>query len=91
MFGKVVWQSNCALFPTNQHVMSEVTLSNTQEKLPLFNEMLDTLSVKDLQLSSLLPLSGYATNVSQAVTDTAGSIYKKYFDWEYFSNELEFE
>ncbi len=69
--------------------MSHATLSIPNEKLPVLNDFLNeglenrNLKANDYKYSY--------KNVSGSVKDSANFLFKKYFSWEYFSNELEFE
>lgn len=71
-------------------VMPQVTLSVPSEKLPILTDVLNALGI-DTSLADNEGAASYASNVSRSIKDTANAIYKKYFGWEYFSNELEFE
>lgn len=71
--------------------MPQFTLSVPAEKLPLFNNIFQTLGLKDKNYQGRLSKSVYQTNISGSVTNTSNSFFRKNFDWEYFRNELEFE
>lgn len=70
--------------------MPQVTVSVSHEKLPLLKDVLSALGIEDVKLTDFLPRT-YTTNVSRSIKDSASNIYKKYFTWEYYSNELEYE
>ena len=72
------------------NVMPQVTLSVPQEKLPLLRDVLTALGIDDIKSKDLLPKASYA-KMSRSIRKSANNIYRKYFSWEYFSNELEFE
>jgi len=70
--------------------MPQVTLSVPHEKLPLLRDLLQSIGLEDRSLQYTSPKSAYK-KVSGSVKDSANHLFKKYFSWEYYSNELEFE
>lgn len=70
--------------------MPQVTLSVPQEKLPVLSDFLNALGIENKNLHSKASKYSYR-KVSGSVKNTANNLFKKYFSWEYFSNELEFE
>ncbi|MDQ6813084.1 MAG: hypothetical protein M3040_05055 [Bacteroidota bacterium] len=70
--------------------MPQVTLSVPQEKLPVLTDFLNALGIENKKLQPKIPRYSYK-KVSGSVRNTASNLYRKYFSWEYFSNELEFE
>jgi hypothetical protein len=70
--------------------MPQVTLSVPQEKLPVLTDFLNALGIKNKKLQSRPSKYSYR-RVSSSVKNSANFLFKKYFSWEYFSNELEFE
>jgi hypothetical protein len=77
------------LFTANLSAMPQVTLSVPNEKLPILKEMLCALGIENKRVQSL-PKSTYK-KVSGSVKNSASYLFKKYFSWEYYRNELEFE
>ena len=70
--------------------MAQVTLSVPKEKLPVLKDFLNALGIENKNLQSKANKYSYR-KVSGAVKNSANNLFKKYFSWEYFSNELEFE
>lgn len=70
--------------------MPQVTLSVPQEKLPVLTDFLNALGIENKKILSKPSKYSYK-RVSGSVKDSASYLFKKYFSWEYFSNELEFE
>ncbi|MCW3115346.1 MAG: hypothetical protein JWR18_3742 [Segetibacter sp.] len=70
--------------------MPQVTLSVPQEKLPVLTDFLNALGIENKKLQSKAYKYSYK-KVSGSVKDSANYLFKKYFNWEYYSNELEFE
>lgn len=70
--------------------MPQVTLSVPQEKLPVLADFLNVLGIENRRLQSKAYNYSYK-KASGAVKDKANHLFKKYFSWEYYSNELEFE
>lgn len=70
--------------------MAQVTLSVPNEKLPVLNDFLNAMGIENKNLQSKAYQYSYK-KVSDSVKDSANHLFKKYFSWEYFSNELEFE
>ncbi len=70
--------------------MPQVTLSVPNEKLPLLKDVLSALGIQNKKVSSVTAKSPYR-KVSGSVKNTANGLFKKYFGWEYYCNELEFE
>ena len=71
-------------------IMPQVTLSVPQQKLPLLKDVLDAIGIENKNLDQKVSRPSYRTRVNN-IRKSAHSIYQKYFGWEYFSNELEFE
>ena len=71
--------------------MPQVTLSVPQKKLPLLKEVLNALGIDDRKINRTSTRPSYTSKVSRNIKDSASALYNKYFGWEYFSNELEFE
>ena len=70
--------------------MPQVTLTVPHEKLPILNEVLRSLGIEDKRNKDITTSYSYR-EASDSVKDSANALFKKYFGWEYFSNELEFE
>jgi hypothetical protein len=70
--------------------MPQVTLSVPNEKLPVLTDFLNSVGIKNKKSSVKAHKYSYK-KVTGSVKDTANYLFKKYFNWEYFSNELEFE
>jgi hypothetical protein len=70
--------------------MPQVTLSVPQQKLPLLKDVLDAIGIENRNLEEKVAKTSYKARVNN-LRQSAKSIYQKYFGWEYFSNELEFE
>lgn len=70
--------------------MAQVTLSVPNEKLPVLNDFLNALGIENKNLQSKAYKYSYK-KVSDSVKGSANHLFKTYFSWEYFSNELEFE
>lgn len=70
--------------------MPQLTLSVPDEKLPVLNDFLKALGIENKNVQSKAYRYSYK-KVSGSVKDSANYLFKKYFSWEYFSNELEFE
>lgn len=70
--------------------MAQLTLSVPNEKLPVLNDFLKALGIENKDLQSKAYKYSYR-KVTGSVKDSANYLFKKYFSWEYFSNELEFE
>lgn len=70
--------------------MPQVTLSVPNEKLPVLNDFLHSVGIESKNLENKVYKYSYK-KVSTSVKDSANYLFKKYFSWEYFSNELEFE
>jgi len=70
--------------------MPQVTLSVPQQKLPLLKNVLDAIGIENKKVQEKVSKTSYGTRVIN-FRQSANSIYQKYFGWEYFSNELEFE
>jgi hypothetical protein len=70
--------------------MPQVTLSVPQEKLPVLNDFLNALGIENKKFHTR-PYKYSYRKVSGSVKSSANYLFKKYFSWEYFSNELEFE
>lgn len=86
----VVWQSNCLLSIKTSKAMPQLTLSVPNEKLPVLNDFLKALGIENKSVQTRSYRYAYK-KVSGSVKNSANSLFKKYFSWEYFSNELEFE
>ena len=65
--------------------MPQVTLSVPQEKLSLFNELLDALGIEEKTPDE------QSISLRTKITGSANAFFRKYFSWEYYKNELEFE
>ena len=70
--------------------MPQVTLSVPQQKLPLLKDVLDAIGIENKNIAKKVSKTSYVTRVNN-LRASANSVYQKYFGWEYFSNELEFE
>ena len=70
--------------------MAQVTISVPNEKLPVLNDFLNAVGIESKNLQTKAYKYSYK-KVSNSVKDSASYLFKKYFSWEYFSNELEFE
>ena len=68
--------------------MPQVTLSVPHEKLPLLKDVLYSIGIDRGQIRSN---SKAVISHLSTVKKNAGSLYQKYFGWEYNMNELEFE
>ena len=66
--------------------MALVTLSIPNEKLSLFGELLNALGIEESNENTLIEDLN-----ENSVVETSKTFFKKYFDWEYNKNELEFE
>ena len=71
--------------------MPQVTLSVPQEKIHILKDVLNALGIDNKRLNRTSSKFSYTSNVSRNLKESANAIYNKYFGWEYFSNELEFE
>ncbi len=71
--------------------MPQVTLSVPHEKLPILQDFLSALGIEDKKIVNGSSRTSIKSKMAKSVKDSANSFYKKYFSWEYFSNELEFE
>jgi hypothetical protein len=69
--------------------MPQVTLSVPQEKLPILNNVLDVLGIENKSAQKNYTMS--VDGVMPKDKHTTHGIFKTYFGWEYFCNELEFE
>lgn len=78
------------LVPQTNQIMPQVTLSVPSEKLPVLADFLNALGIENKNLRSKVYKYSYK-KVSGSVKDSANYLFKKYFNWEYYSNELEFE
>ena len=69
--------------------MPQVTLSVPHQKLPILKDVLDALGIDNLKVKDFAPAEniGMQYNFKESVNN----IFRKYFSWEYYSNELEFE
>lgn len=70
--------------------MPLITLSVPQEKLPLLHDILNAIGIKNNGKMNMLSAASHFERKAEAKNITS-SVFKKYFNWEYFSNELEFE
>lgn len=70
--------------------MPQVTLSVPEEKIPVLTDFLNAVGIENKNLQSKASRYSYK-KVSLSVKDSANQLFKKYFNWEYYSNELEFE
>lgn len=70
--------------------MQQVTLSVPNEKLPVLKDFLNAVGIDNKNLQSKTFNYSYK-KASGSMKDSANYLFKKYFSWEYFSNELEFE
>ena len=70
--------------------MPQVTISVPQEKLPVLTDFLNAVGIENKNLESKTYKYSYR-KVSRSVKNSANNLFKKYFNWEYYSNELEFE
>jgi len=70
--------------------MAQLTLSVPNEKLPVLNDLLNALGIQSKKLQTKAYKYSYK-KASGSVKNSANYLFKKYFTWEYFSNELEFE
>ncbi|HEX8462199.1 MAG TPA: hypothetical protein VF623_12245 [Segetibacter sp.] len=70
--------------------MPQVTLSVPQQKLPLLKDVLNAIGIENRNIAEKSSKNFYRTRVNN-LRNSANSIYHKYFGWEYFSNDLEFE
>lgn len=68
--------------------MPQITLSVPNEKLPILNNVLQALGIEERKTGHS---KEHLQNAFHGIGDSANSLFKKYFGWEYFSNELEFE
>lgn len=75
----------------NLHVMPQVTLSVPNEKLPLLKDVLSALGIENKKRVATSISRNPYRKVSTTFSNASGSLFKKYFGWEYYSNELEFE
>ena len=69
--------------------MPQVTLSVPNEKLPVLQDFLNALGIQNKKLQA--KAYRYSYKKVSGVKDSANYLFKKYFNWEYYSNELEFE
>jgi hypothetical protein len=68
--------------------MQHVTLSVPHDKLPILNNVFNDLGIENKQRNnSQLPQEG----IRKEDENNLHAIFKTYFGWEYFRNELEFE
>lgn len=70
--------------------MPQVTLSVPHEKLPLLKDVLNALGIENKKVNTTITRNPYK-KVSTSSGNSSNSLFKKYFSWEYYSNELEFE
>ena len=70
--------------------MPQLTLSVPNEKLPVLTDFLKALGIENKNLQHKVARYSYK-KVSGSMKNSANFLFKKYFSWEYFSNELEFE
>ena len=70
--------------------MPQLTLSVPTEKLPVLKDFLTAIGIENRNLHSK-PYKYSYKKMSGSVKNSANYLFKKYFSWEYFSNELEFE
>lgn len=70
--------------------MPQLTLSVSNEKLPVLKDFLNALGIENKKLENKVYKYSYR-KVSGSVKNSANHLFRKYFNWEYFSNELEFE
>jgi hypothetical protein len=70
--------------------MPQVILSVPQQKLPLLKDVLTAIGIENNKIQQGNSKTSYSSRVNN-IRQSANSIYQKYFSWEYFSNELEFE
>jgi hypothetical protein len=70
--------------------MPQVTLSVPHEKLPVLTDFLNAVGIENKKLQSKSFKYSYK-KLSGSAKDSANYLFKKYFNWEYYSNELEFE
>ncbi len=67
--------------------MQQIPLPQQNENVPPYKNFLCSSGIDDNKISEISPNSIYHTNIS----DSANSFLRCDFNWEYFSNELEFE
>ena len=84
-YGKII-----VLLSPNQFTMAQVTLSVPNEKLPVLNDFLNVMGIQNKNVKTKAYKYSYK-KMSGSVKNSANNLFKKYFTWEYFSNELEFE
>lgn len=70
--------------------MPQVTLSVPNEKLPVLKDFLNALGIQNKNLQSKAYRYSYK-KVAGSMKESASFLFRKYFDWEYYRNELEFE
>ena len=70
--------------------MPQVTLSVPSEKMPLLKDFLYAMGIENKSVKNLVS-QGYRTNERSSEKIASKSMFQKYFGWEYFLNELEYE
>ncbi|MEJ7677249.1 MAG: hypothetical protein WKG06_05125 [Segetibacter sp.] len=67
--------------------MQQIFLPQPTDNAPGYKRFLYSEGREDDKISDISPNTSYRTNIS----DSANSFFSRDFNWEYFSNELEFE
>lgn len=70
--------------------MPQVTLKVPHQKLPILRDVLNALGIENQNLTEVTTSSNI-NSVQNQLKDSMNNIFRKYFSWEYYSNELEFE
>jgi hypothetical protein len=70
--------------------MPQVTLSVPQQKLPLLKTVLAAIGIENRNLQEKVSKTSYRARINN-IRNSGQSVYQKYFNWEYYSNELEYE
>ncbi len=83
----LLWQNNCFNLTKTSNVMQQNQLPLTNNNLPLYTNFLYSIGLEERKNDIISPNTSYHTDIS----DSANSFFERVFNWEYFSNELEFE
>ncbi len=84
---KLLWQNNCFNLTETNYFMEHNNLPQLNNNIPGYKNVLYPISLEEYKNNTSLQNSAYHTDISE----TANSFFTRYFSWEYFCNELEFE
>ena len=71
--------------------MPQVTLSVSDEKLPMLKDMLKNMGIEAFDERKAISSLSIVSDVAETISHAANVEADKYFSWDCYSSELEFE